>query len=385
MNTSWWRKLNQLDHAQLKFMELPLEGRYILSGPPGSGKTNLLLLRAEVMIGSGEQNILFITYTNTLADFIRSGAITRGLIKGHQIKTYHSWAAEHVLGVLGQRILPKDSDFDDTAREQSLELVLEANKKRPSKFMYSAIFVDEAQDLTTGELSALLELSDKICICGDGRQGIYHRDGMESPASLALTPHILEKHFRIGPAIARVADRLMPPMEADQSLELTCNYDSAVQGASSANIFEYSSRDEQFEEMMKLIRVQCIAFKGENIGVFCPKKETRQELREKFNSTELSENVFVHGVDDNASFTAEKQIHVLTLHGSKGTEFKCVHIFGAEDLNKFPLNRTKLSYTGVTRAKTALNVFKTGATNVNMENAFAKPKLFGIENLLDAE
>lgn len=119
--------------------------------------------------------------------------------------------------------------------------------------------------------------------------------------------------------------------------------------------------------------------------MLCPRQEDRLELRERFDGTDLSGAVFVHGVDESATFVSERLIHVLTLHGSKGAEFRCVHIFGAEGLSVFPLNRTKLSYTGVTRAKTSLNVFRTGKTSSKLENAFAKKQLFGLDNLLPGD
>lgn len=73
MKSSWWRKKNELSPEQIDFLNLPFKGRYSLIGPPGSGKTNLLLLRAQLIAGSGDKNILIITYANSLCDFIRSG------------------------------------------------------------------------------------------------------------------------------------------------------------------------------------------------------------------------------------------------------------------------------------------------------------------------
>lgn len=385
MNTSWWRNQKQMDQAQRDFINLPVEGRYFVSGPPGSGKTNLLLLRAEVTVGSGERDILFITFTRSLADFIRSGAVARGLIESHQIKTFHSWAFEHVLHHLGERVVSKDVDFDESVRMQALAQIQEANARRPSKNLYSAIFIDEAQDLSVGELRALLELSENVCVCGDGRQGIYEQDGIEISELEGLAHYHLDKHFRIGQAIAKVADRLMPPAEGAPTLEETCNYDPATQGKSTAELHPCETREAQFGMMLEKIRLQLDAFNGDSIGIFCPRQEDRAELRAKFDKTDLAGSVFVHGVDDQATFSSTKPIHVLTLHGCKGTEFRCVHIFGAEGLRSFPLNRTKLSYTGVTRAKTALNVYRSGPTAVKLENSFSQKRLFGLSNLLPEE
>lgn len=381
MNGNWWRSKKEMDQAQKDFIELPMEGRYLLSGPPGSGKTNLLLLRAEVMVGSGEKDILFITYTRSLADFIRSGAVAKGFVRTDQIKTFHSWLAEYVNLNLGGRVKWAEGDFDDDARNEALEKLIAANEVRPSEKMYSAIFVDEAQDLSVGELAALLELSDKVCICGDDRQGIYNQNGMVTAESLGLETHRLTRHFRIGQEIAKVADRLMPPVRGGVTLESTCNYDPAIQGTSSAILHPSQSRTEQLDKIFELIEVQLDAFPEEAIGIFCPRQEDRVEVKKYLEATHLKDQICTHGVDSDATFSGGALIHIMTLHASKGTEFRCVHIFGAEGLTRFPLRRTKLIYTGVTRAKTALNVYRCGETTTKVEDAFAKPVLFGLDNL----
>ena len=44
----WWAKKEQLDPHQVKLIEdLPLDGNHLVVGPPGSGKTNILLRRAQ--------------------------------------------------------------------------------------------------------------------------------------------------------------------------------------------------------------------------------------------------------------------------------------------------------------------------------------------------
>lgn len=385
MNKSWWRSKNELDDDQKEFIQLPSKGRYALVGPPGSGKTNLMLLRAQFIAGTGEKNVLIVTYTKALADFIRTGIGANGLISPNQVKTYHSWALSHILENLGHHALPKGAEFDDAARSEVLKMLREANSKLLTKKLFSAIFVDEAQDLAIDELDALLCLSDNVSICGDARQGIYNKDGLAAVEKLGLEPHVLNRHFRIGQRIAKVADRLMPPEDGMDSLEGTSNYNPKVQGDSSAQMHSCASREEQFEKMVAIIRIQLDAFKDDSIGIFCGTRETLGDLRVRFNDTDLAERVCVHGIDDDSSFAGEKPIHALTIHAAKGTEFRAVHLFGTEDLANFPLNRRRLGYTAITRAKTALNAYRTGDTNKPLENAFAEPRHMDLDDLFPGD
>ncbi|MDP5138093.1 AAA family ATPase [Rheinheimera baltica] len=381
MRTSWWRTKNELDTDQIAFIQLPATGRYALIGPPGSGKTNLLLLRAQYIAGKGEKNVLIITYTKALADFIRTGINSNGFIRSDQVKTFHSWANSHILEHLGQRGITAGAEFNDEKRSEILELIKTANSKIPGRKIYSAIFVDEAQDLTLEELEALLCLSDNVCICGDENQGIYRRDGLKAIHSLGLVVHKLNRHFRIGQRIARAADRLCPPDEGVLGLEATSNYNIRTLGESSANMHICSNVNEQFDKMIGFIRVQLDAFNDDSIGIFCGTKDSIINLKTLFKTTDLADLVIAHGVDEEASFSSDKRIHIMTIHAAKGTEFRCVHIFKAEELKSHPLNRSRLGYTAITRAKTALNIFRTGDTNAPLENAFSVPAHIDIDDL----
>ncbi|WP_394686647.1 UvrD-helicase domain-containing protein [uncultured Xanthomonas sp.] len=372
MDTSWWRKKDELDEEQKAFILAPSTARLMLEGPPGSGKTNLLLLRAQFIAGQGEKNVLIISFTRSLADFMRNGVEGKGLISGDQVRTYHSWANEHIREYLGEALVPDGNEFDDEVRARALELVRAARNKLPATKLYSGIFVDEAQDFSVDELECLLELSDKICVCGDVRQGLYKRDGLSIADKIDLQRITLKRHYRIGQRIAEVADRILPPVDGAESLSATANYNAKTYGIATAKLHDCASRDEQFEKMCDLISVQLDAFKGDSIGIFCGRKDSAAEVMERFVGTEFEGKVCLHGAGG-GSFGSGKLIHIMTMHAAKGTEFRSVHIFGAEELKKFPLNRSRLAYTAVTRAKTALNAYRTGPTSHVLEAAFAEP------------
>jgi superfamily I DNA/RNA helicase len=380
MDTTWWVSKEELDAAQQAFIKLPARGRYQLEGPAGSGKTNLLLLRAQFVAGQGDKNVLVITYTNALCDFLRSGLTGTGLIEGDQVRTFHSWAVAHIGRYLNIKLVEHGGDFNENTRLQAVELLKQANEHLPAQSLYSSIFVDEAQDLTVEELRCLLTLSDNVCVCGDIKQGIYQRDGLDIAAAMGLEKHTLTRHYRIGQRIAQVADRLLPPANAGQSLEATSNYNPKTQGTASAEIHRCIDRDEQFSKLCEILSVQLVAFPNEKIGIFCGRRRTASNLRSFFEGTEFEHNVCYHTAEKDG-FASDAMIHIMTMHSAKGVEFRAVHLFGIEELRSGPLSSNTLAYTAITRAKTALNAYCTGKTNAALEEAFAVPKHMELDDL----
>lgn len=379
MITSWWISKDELDPTQLEFINLPAKGRYQLEGPAGSGKTNLLLLRAQFVAGQGDKNVLVVTYTKSLSRFLRSGLVATGLIEPDQVRTFHSWARKHVKLYLNKDIVD-GGDFDDSARKETIELLREANKKIPTKKLISSVFIDEAQDLTAEEIDCLAEISENICVCGDIKQSIYHQNGLDGAGALGLKKYSLSSHYRIGHRIARVADRLIVPPSPAESLEATSNYEEKKLGKSSAELHRLPDRDAQFGKMLEILNIQVSAYAGDRIGILCGKRVTAEEVFARLMASELGATSCSHLLDG-TDFSTDAQIHVMTMHSSKGVEFRAVHMFGIEELRYGHLNNPTLSYTAVTRAKTALNAYTSGKTNPELEQAFAENKPFDIDAL----
>ncbi len=71
----WWTKKEQLDKDQIALIEkLPLRECFLILGPPGSGKTNVLLRRAQFVRGQNMPNVLVLTFTRPLAEFVKTGS-----------------------------------------------------------------------------------------------------------------------------------------------------------------------------------------------------------------------------------------------------------------------------------------------------------------------
>ncbi len=69
MKDTWWVNQKKLDPDQLEIIGLGLNGSYLIQGPPGSGKSNLLLLRANYLIKKGRTNVIVLVFTKSLEQF----------------------------------------------------------------------------------------------------------------------------------------------------------------------------------------------------------------------------------------------------------------------------------------------------------------------------
>ena len=71
---TWWREFGDLDEDQRRVIGLPPEGSFLVKGPPGSGKTNLLILRANYLANAEHPHLAVVVFTRSLQEFIRGGA-----------------------------------------------------------------------------------------------------------------------------------------------------------------------------------------------------------------------------------------------------------------------------------------------------------------------
>src|SRR5947209_3749637 len=93
MSETWWVGEDELDDDQKDVIALPVTGNHLITGPPGSGKTNLLLLRGNYMTLAGRPDIAIIVFSRTLQEFIASGAKSYAF-PADKIQTSRKWAQQ---------------------------------------------------------------------------------------------------------------------------------------------------------------------------------------------------------------------------------------------------------------------------------------------------
>jgi superfamily I DNA and RNA helicase len=377
MQESWWKDRKDLDEDQERVIVLEPDGNHLLTGPPGCGKTNLLLLRAKYLSSSGKKNILFITYGRTLAEFIKTGIGPKQLIDPANVMTFRWWAkiilAEFAPAALGN----EPNEPYEEVRSWYVEQLQIALAPAPKEY-YDAIFVDEVQDISADELEILGRLTTRLNVAGDQRQSIFNGQGIAKAQLLNFNLIRLHHHYRIGHAICRVADKVLPPYEGANLLAETSNYPEK-KNPSSAICLGCEDLTEQIDKLIIALRTQLKAFVGESIGILVPsfKNGVLEELMKRLGESEFTELVSYHN-NDSRTFPEGKRIFVMTCHSAKGTEFRAVHILTAERFSGNLAKRT-LVFTAITRAKTSLRLYHAGKIQAFIESAFAEEKVGDID------
>ena len=369
MAGTWWVGEQELNDEQKDVISLSAEGDHLVTGPPGSGKTNILLLRANYLTLSGKPNIAIVVFTRTLRKFIASGGREYSF-PAEKIMTSVKWQRD-VLYQYGVTVNPP-AGFEERRRYFAQELGNLIARRNLSN-IYDAILLDEAQDYTLEEIAQFKRLGTQLFAVADSRQQIYKKEDTEQEPLAAIRAavdhvHPLRYHYRNGREICKLADRIAKDSTDYEPLTPTSNYNEAANPSKVAIV--QGDLDTQCREIAVALRTQLRVYLNEFLAVVCPLREHVNEVWARLQKeTDLAPKLCKID-DDEDAFDPAKPICVCTVHGVKGLEVRALHFAAAEHVKKVPHQRN-VGFTAVTRAKTSLTIYHDGDLKGWFESAVA--------------
>lgn len=357
MNETWWVDPSDLDDKQLEVLTEGPDSSLLILGPPGSGKTNILVLRANY-VRSVAPRMLFLTFTRTLAEFLKSGpnVVRADQLQPSQIMTFMWWGKKTIAENDG--VVPTSGDFEAqrVAVIEELNRLLDINKIGR---LYDVTFIDEVQDFRADELAIIQRVSDRINAAGDARQRIFsHREGIPTAERMVDRTIELDTHYRVGRNICEFADSILPPPPGMPTLAEGSNYDED-QRESSVVVQSSATLADEFDACIERIKAQRRYITDEPIGVICRRKEIRDAFWEVLEQDpDLAPISIIQRSESYQAFGPDSLVRVMTVASAKGSEFRAVHLLAAEE---FSTGMRELAFTAVTRAKTELVLYHSAA------------------------
>ena len=316
---------------------------FSIIGNPGCGKTRTIINFCNSKFKKSNEFLVITFSKKAQLDFINKGIRSSNIFNNYNIKTFHSLASS-----ISKKLINKNSDNINTVILATLKLVeyINENDLRSLSFFNKCkiIIIDEAQDINNNQYNLIKVISNKLKIplvlVGDPNQNIYQFQGgtdkhLISHSSANNNENIINliDNYRSTPEIVEFCNYLRPhnylsPMTSkNPSFSITDNNKKPY--------IYINTIDEINKHLLREIRDD--NYKYHEIAIIgsvkLSKNYTSIGLQMIANLLSSNNIKFIkyfkdndnHNHDNNEKIEIkENHVNLLTIHSSKGLEFKKV-------------------------------------------------------------
>lgn len=305
----------ELSKEQDKIYNLPLTSNYLVSGPPGTGKTVIALYRAS-MYKEQKQTPILLSYSKLLTSYTGDAA---GELKiDGLIKTYHSWIGKTYWNYFHENP-PTIADWEYDWMQIVPKLFTKMMVNRPY------LLIDEGQDLPPDFYAAAALMSKNLTVFADENQRITNTqstfEDIKRQGGIKLE-HKLTRNYRNTKQIASVAACFyagMPTGKPDiperegplPIIQNTKNFDDAI------NLISRFERNNGHLQ----------------VGVFTKSTDFQQRILEKLKANTKNEIEFYNSRTGSLPSFKKPGVKLITFNSAKGLEFDAVFIPEIQGIN----------------------------------------------------
>ena len=346
------------------------EGHRVIHGAAGSGKTMILIFRAQLLAAAArpESPILVMCFNRTLAQRIEALLRQRGVHERVQVRTFHSWCQDMARSY--QLAVPDGLQGNDYFAALSATLARAVDSGRVPGGQYTALMIDEAHDFEDDWLRMAARMvspaSNSLLVLYDDAQSIYQaRRRRFNFASVGIDARgrtsILKLNYRntsevLALAVHCAQQLLQPPGEprADNEL-LLVQPASAGRHGPMPQLIEAANAQDEAEQLAERMAADWLAQATTapgDLAVLCRSRALMRPIELALQRRRLH----VQSMNAQAFRRFDWQrpgIKLLTMHSAKGLEFSRVYIAGLQALpmaGETMDDAVRLLYVAMTRS-----------------------------------
>lgn len=334
----------ELSSEQDIIYNLPLDKNYLVTGPPGTGKTVIALYRAS-MYRKRNKTPKLLSYSKVLSSYTDDAA--RNLQINGYVSTYHSWVYQTYRGHTGQEP-PVTSPFVYDWGQIMEGFVMNELPRKP------CLLIDEGQDLPPVFYAAASLMAEHLTVFADENQRITDTQSTITDIrtnAMIRDEHTLTRNYRNSYEIARAAACFytglptgipaLPTRRGDLPvIQQTRNLDDFI-----ALLLRFEQNNSDLE-----------------IGVFTQVHEMQELLLAKLEGRTKRKAEFYHSKKKEMPSFGQPGIKLLNFKSAKGLEFDAVFIPEMQEMNlraDRPVDKMTL-YVMLSRAREQLFLLYSG-------------------------
>lgn len=353
---SFYVKESQLDLQQKVVLQKKLAQNLVVTGGAGSGKSILALLKAKAMLNNNDR-VLYVVKTVALNTYMDAGVSAEAKKEEKEkLQSVVGNSSNRIWGRLKSSICSFNHCFKWVKNEDN-----EWENLGWRKGHFDYIILDEATDLKMPEIQVLKDHCKYFVAFGDDDQQLFSFiDTRTKVSQIADEVGIKEEdidnliyNHRLPKKMARLVvyfhPRIKPNTPDSENFIRRC----LVEGTELPHIFQYSRENEQFDEIIKIVKNKNGGLKS--VGILFRDNESMKRAYHYFTENNLPTSMVIDSQTIGEDFDSAAP-NLMTYHGAKGLQFETVFIPNCSDpgYDKAPL------YVALTRTYSSLYIMYTG-------------------------